>query len=92
MACDAGVAYSFCMQYTLRNLPEHLDRAIRKRAHREGKSLNEVTIEALLRAFGLEGEPTVQRDLTDVAGSWQDDPAMDQILAEQRRVDPELWQ
>jgi len=80
-----------CMQYTLRNLPKHLDRAIRERARRENKSLNEVAIEALLRAFDIHGEPAPRRDLSDVAGTWQDDPEMDRVFAEQRRVDPELW-
>jgi len=79
------------MQYTLRNLPKHLDQAIRDRARREQKSLNEVTIEALLRAFGIQGEAPPARDLSDVAGTWQEDPEMDRVLADQRRVDPELW-
>jgi plasmid stability protein len=79
------------MQYTLRNLPKHLDRAIRERARREQKSLNEVAIDALLRAFGMQGEHAAQRDLADIAGSWREDPELDAVLAEQRRVDPDLW-
>ena len=79
------------MQYTLRNLPKHLDRAIRERARREHKSLNEVAIEALLRAFDLRGERPVARDLADITGTWQEDPDLDAALAAQRRVDPDLW-
>lgn len=79
------------MQYTIRNLPMQLDRAIRERARHENKSLNEVTIEALLRAFGMQGDPLPTRDLSDVVGTWQEDPEMEQVFAEQRRVDPELW-
>ena len=79
------------MQYTLRNLPEHLDRAIRERARRENKSMNEVAVEALLRAFGMLGERPAQRDLSDVAGTWQADREMESVFEEQRRVDPELW-
>jgi hypothetical protein len=79
------------MQYTLRNVPAALDEAIRRRAREEGKSLNEVAIEAMMRALGLQGEPTRQRDLSGVAGSWQPDPATDEALEEQRRIDPELW-
>lgn len=81
------------MQYTIRNMPAGLDRAIRNRAQAENKSLNEVTVDALMRAFGLAGaSPPPQRDLTEIAGSWQDDPLLTAALEEQRRVDPELWQ
>jgi len=79
------------MQYTLRNLPKPLDRAIRERALRENKSINEVAIDALLRAFGMLGDMPAQRDLSDVAGTWQSDQDLDRVLLEQRRVDPDLW-
>lgn len=80
------------MQYTLRNLPAHLDRLIRERAQQENKSLNEVAIDALLQAFGLHAaEAPPRRDLSEVAGSWIDDPAVITALEDQRRVDPELW-
>jgi len=79
------------MQYTLRNVPKHLDRALRELARRENKSLNEVAIAALLRALGIQGEPPIQRDLSDIVGTWQDDPEMDRILQDQRRIDPEKW-
>ena len=79
------------MQYTVRKIPKRLDRAIRERARREGKSLNRVTIEALMQAFGLDGERIRRRDLSDLAGSWKDDPETEQALAEQRRIDADLW-
>ncbi|MCA8949994.1 MAG: hypothetical protein KDE27_10860 [Planctomycetes bacterium] len=80
------------MQYTLRNLPAHLDRAIRERARLEHKSLNEVAIDGLMRAFGLlDGESPPVRDLSDIAGSWVEDADMLAALEEQRRVDPDLW-
>lgn len=79
------------MQYTLRNVPKHLDRALRAQAKREHKSLNEVVIAALLRAVGIDGELPVQRDLSDVVGTWQADPELDRVLAAQRRIDPEMW-
>ncbi len=79
------------MQYTLRNVPPHLDRALRHRAHEERKSLNEVALEALLQAFALRGEELKRRDLDDVAGSWIEDPEVDRALEEQRKIDPEMW-
>ena len=80
------------VQYTIRNIPKLLDSAIRSRARAEGKSLNEVTVEALARAFGLGGTPVTQRDLGDVVGTWQDDPELQRALDDQRRIDPDLWQ
>jgi len=79
------------MQYTLRNVPENVDRALRAKARREGRSLNEVAIEALGRALDLRGEPMRYRDLSDVAGSWVEDPELEAALKEQRTIDPEQW-
>jgi hypothetical protein len=79
------------MQYTIRNIPKHLDRALRERARAEGKSLNEVAIEAMERALELQGAAVRRRDLTGIAGSWVRDRAVDRALAEQRTIDPELW-
>jgi hypothetical protein len=79
------------MQYTLRNVPDSVDVLLRKRAQEEGKSLNEVALEALLRGLGLSATPIKQRDLSDVAGSWHADKVTDEALADQRSIDPELW-
>ena len=80
------------MQYTIRNVPSQLDQALRQRAQDEAKSLNEVTIEALLSGTGLAGEPVRRLDLGDIVGTWVDDPEIDEALADQRQIDPELWQ
>ena len=79
------------MQYTLRNIPPQIDQALRRRALSERKSLNQVTIEALMRALSLDGSPLPQRDLDDIAGSWVTDPETEVALTEQRQIDPELW-
>ena len=79
------------MQYTLRNIPAPLDEALRQRAQEERKSLNEVAIEALTEAVGLSGVPLQRRDLSDIRGTWVEDPAVDSALADQRRIDPDLW-
>lgn len=78
-------------RYTLRNVPPQLDEALRQRAHEQGKSLNEVTLEALRAGLGLAGQPVKHRDLGDVAGTWVRDPEVEEALAEQRRGDPDLW-
>jgi len=79
------------MQYTLRNVPKELDRALRQRARRESRSLNEVALEAIAQGLGIADTPVVRRKLGDLAGTWQDDPEFDAALADQHRIDPDLW-
>lgn len=79
------------MQYTLRNVPEGLDAALRRRARDEGKSLNEAALQAMARGMGYAPEPLRFRDLGKLAGTWRDDPEFDAAIAEQDTVDEELW-
>ena len=58
------------MQYTIRNVPDLLDEALRRSAREQGKSLNRVAIEALARGAGLM-EQFRRRDLSDIAGTWK---------------------
>ena len=87
----ACIAYAFCMQYTLRDIPPTLDSELRRRAKEEGRSLNAVAVEALIRGAGLSEAPLRQRDLSDIAGTWQEDPEFDQAIADQDRVDEQMW-
>lgn len=80
------------VQYTLRNVPPAVDRALRARAKRLDKSLNEVALDALARGAGVESMPEPSHDLDFLFGSWVDDPTVDAALAEQRAVDAALWQ
>ena len=84
-------AYNICMQYTIRNIPDLLDEALRRSARVQGKSLNDVAIEALARGAGLSERRFRQRDLSDIAGSWRKDPAFETALAAQDTIDAELW-
>jgi plasmid stability protein len=79
------------MQYTLRNVPPAVDRALRAIARREGRSLNDVALGALARAVGLTDEMVRHRDLSDLAGTWQEDPEFDAALADQDTIDEALW-
>jgi len=79
------------MQYTIRKVPETLDRALRRAAREQGKSLNEVAIEALARGAGVTGECFRQRDLSDIEGTWRKDTAFDRALAAQDTIDEEMW-
>jgi plasmid stability protein len=91
LASYAYIAYNTCMQYTIRKVPNSLDAALRRRAHEQGKSLNEVAIEALARGAGVSEERCRQRDLHDIAGTWLTDRAFERALAAQDTVDKELW-
>jgi hypothetical protein len=79
------------MQYTLRNIPEALDHALRERARSENKSLNQVAIEALADAVGLGEQAVRHRDLKDLAGTWVEDPEFDRAIDDQGRIDDEIW-
>ena len=77
-------------QYTIRNVPEEVDRALRKQAKANGKSLNDIALEALRRATGVDA-PVRHHDLDDLIGTWVEDPEFDRILEAQRQIDEELW-
>lgn len=79
------------MQYSIRNIPDILDAALRRFAREQGKSLNDVAIETLARGAGLGEQRYRQRDLSDIAGSWRSDPEFDNALAAQDTIDAELW-
>jgi hypothetical protein len=34
----------------------------------------------------------VKRDLSDIAGTWLEDPAFDSAIAEQQKIDEAMWQ
>jgi len=91
LAYCACIAYNICMQYTIRKVPQGIDAALRRRAREQGKSLNEVTIEALVRGAGIGESRGRQRDMGDIVGTWRNDRAFDRALAAQDAIDPELW-
>ena len=91
LAFYACIAYNSCMQYTIRDIPDPLDKALRQAARQQGKSLNEVAVETLARGAGISGERGRQRDLADIAGTWRKDPAFDSALAAQHAIDEEMW-
>lgn len=79
------------MQYTIRGVPAAVDAALRQRARAGGKSLNETAVDALAEGSGMAGRPRKHRDLSDIAGTWKPDKAVDAALAAQDRIDRHLW-
>ena len=84
-------AHHVGMQYTLRNVPAALDRELRRRAKRDGRSLNQVALGLLREALGLAETPQRRRHLGDLVGTWKDDPEFDRAIADQHAIDGELW-
>jgi hypothetical protein len=78
------------MQYTIRNIPRDLDKAVKARAKRLGKSVNQVALEALANVVD---HPIKRRSLRDMPGAWSKSEAerFDRFLREHRAVDEELW-
>lgn len=79
------------MQYTIRGIPKAIDTALRSRARAAGKSLNQAAVAALAEGAGVAGAPLRRRNLDDISGTWKADKALEAALAEQDRVDEELW-
>jgi len=78
-------------QYTIRNVPQHVDRALKRRARETGKSFNQVAVDALSDAAG--GSRHVYDDLDFMVGTLGPDEAdaLEREIAMQRRVDAGLW-
>jgi DNA polymerase III delta subunit len=79
------------MQYTIRGIPPEVDRALRQRARAEGKSLNEAAIDALAEATGGRHSNKKRRNLRNLVGTWKPDRELKAALADQDKVDPDLW-
>jgi len=94
VAMPARSAFNACTmstQYTLRAIPPVVDRALRRRARQEAKSLNTVAVEALARGLELDAKPVRHTDLDGLIGTWQEDPAFDRAVAEFERIDADVW-
>lgn len=76
------------IQYTIRGVPREVDRALRRKAAKRKQSLNQVILDELTVA--TVGCP-VRADFSDLVGRWTPDPAFDEILGAQRRIDRDQW-
>jgi plasmid stability protein len=81
-------------QYTVRNISPKTDAAIRARALRQHKSLNQTLVDILEQAAAGQHhkhKQTTHHDFDDLFGSWVDDPDFDEAMKDVRKVDPEDW-
>ena len=78
-------------QYTIRNVPEPVDRAIRQKAEKSRKSLNAVLLDILKGGAGMAEQPVEHHDLDELIGSWVPDPEFDAAMKAFESVDEDLW-
>lgn len=90
MAYTVGMKRTKTVQYTIRGIPATLDRAVRARAKKENKSLNQLALEALQDAIAPAARKR-RTDLDEFIGTWVEDPEFDKAIAEQDQIDEEMW-
>lgn len=78
-------------QYTIRSVPDRVDRELRSRAKSEGKSLNSLLLEVLEEAVTPPKEPVVHHDLDFLIGTWIEDPEFDKAMEDFEKVEEEYW-
>jgi hypothetical protein len=73
----------------IQNIPRQIDEALRARAQAEGKTVDQVALEAIESGLGLSASGGKQRDLSDIAGTWVEDPIFDEVRRSHEAIDPE---
>lgn len=82
---------------TIRGVDSDLAEKLKTTAKKQGKSINQLTIELIKSSLGLKKEKKFSReynDLDDLFGQWSDDEfkAISDKISRERHIDPELWQ
>jgi len=80
-----------CMQYTVRGVPGYMDEGIRAYAQEKAMSLNSAFLEIMASGLGLLKRKNRNDKLTELAGSWVEDPEMEKAFSEMDRVDEDMW-
>ncbi len=78
-------------QYTIRNVPDVVDRELRELARGRGLSLNQAAIDAIGRGLGVSAQASQYHDLDDLIGTWKQEEAFDQAIEEQDEVELDQW-
>ena len=81
------------LQYTIRNIPPAVDKVIRNRAQREGKSFNAAVVEALMmQTLGSTDAERAGQDVFDrLRGADTLDSGFDAAIEGQSKPDDSLW-
>ena len=84
-------------QITIRNIPDEIERIVKKEARSKGLSLNKAFISLLERATGIRAKGKKKKipyhDLDHLFGVWakEDETTFNKNLELQRTIDEELW-
>lgn len=81
------------IQYTIRNIPPAVDKVIRNRAKRKGKSFNSTVIDALtLQTLGgIHIDEAHQEIFNRLQGANTLDKEFDRAIKDQSNIDNSLW-
>ena len=79
------------MTLTFEHLPESITQALKDRAIKSGRPLQAVALEALILGLGRTDTTIPIRDLSDVVGTWVEDPEFDEAMKYFERIEPDLW-
>jgi hypothetical protein len=80
------------IQYTIRNIPEPVDRVIRKRSKQSGKSFNQTVVDLLsMQTFGTT-EMDKDDDFNWLYNKKTLDKSYDEAIKDISRIDKDLWQ
>jgi hypothetical protein len=81
---------------TIRGVDSDLAEKLKTTAKRQGKSINQLTIELIKTSLGLSKAKKYSQeydDLDDLFGRWSEEEfkAINGKIARERQIDPELW-
>ena len=81
---------------TIRGVDNELSEKLKTMAKKQGKSVNQLTIELIQESLGLKKEKKFSReydDLDDLFGRWSEDEfnAIDRKISRELCIDHELW-
>lgn len=88
----AKIEYNAGMkQYTIRKVPDYVDKAARREAEKTKKSLNSVLLDALEKGLSVHENRPIYCDMDDLVGTWVSDPETAAAFAEFDTIDEDLW-
>lgn len=82
---------------TIRGIEPEMSERLKILSAKQGKSINQLTVEIIKESLGLAKEKKYTReydDLDDLFGRWNDDEfkEINAKITRERQIDQELWQ
>jgi hypothetical protein len=80
------------MHYTLTNIPDDLDRALRERAATEHKSLEVIIVDILAGCLNIKSPQSPGKVVcSESTSNWRNAPEFEASLRDQNLIDWEAW-